>query len=269
MAKQQRFFVPLRIQPKIFNMKKTFKILSFFVFAILVLILKPAFAAVTPTDSIPQAQVDELKTKIASKVATLKLVEKRGIVGTVTDSSDTQITLTDVSGNTRLVDVDEITKFSSPNSDTFGISDVRKGTLLGILGIYNKDSKRILARRVSSLSPYPKIIFGGVSNVDSKKFEITVIKKDQQKIIAEVEDITKTYIYAGDSLQKSGFSKIAEKNTVIIIGFSDKQDADKILASRIIVLPNIDVSSRINFSAPTNDAIPSTGSGLKLVPIKK
>lgn len=249
-------------------MKKTL-----FAFSLLLILLlnKSAFAAVTPTptDSVPQSQVDELKTKIASKVATLKLVEKRGIIGTVTDSSDTQITLNDTNGNTRLVDVDEITKFSSPSSDSFGISDIRKGTLLGVLGIYNKDSKRILARDISSLSPFPKIIFGGISKIDKTNFEITVVKQNKQKIIAEIEDITRTYSYDGTTLQKSGFSKMSEKDAVIVIGFSDKQDADKILSSRIILLPNVDVSTRIDFSADNQNVIPSTGSGLKLVPIKK
>ena len=250
-------------------MKKTFKFLFSFALLITLFFATSVYAAPpTPTQDLQQ-QVNEITSKIASKVATLKLVEKRGIIGTVTDSSDTQITLTDTNGNTRLVDVDEITKFSSPSSASFGISDITKGTFIGVLGIYNKDSKRILARDITSLLPYPKIIFGGVSKVDNVNFEITVVKPDQQRIVAEIEDITKTYSYDGTSLQTSGFSKLSQKNTVIVIGFSDKQNADKILASRIIVLPNVDTSSRIDLSANTQTVVPSTGSGIKLVPITK
>ena len=250
-------------------MKKVLKILFCFILLITLIVTKAAFALTpTPTASV-QTQVDELKTKIASKVAQLKLVEKRGIIGTVTDSSDTQITLTDTNGNTRIVDVDEITKFSSPSSDSFGISDIRKGSLLGVLGIYNKDSKRLLARDITSVSPYPKIIFGAVASIDKGKFEITVVKQNQQRIVAEIEDITRTYSYSGDTLAKSGFSKMAEKSTVIVIGFSDKQDPAKIIALRIIILPDIDTSSRINLSAAAPTIVPSTGSGIKLFPIKK
>ena len=78
-----------------------------------------------------------------------KLVEKRGIIGTVTDSSDTQITVTDIAGNIRFVDVDELTKFYSSDSKTFGISDIKNGMTIGVLGLYNKQSRRILAREVN------------------------------------------------------------------------------------------------------------------------
>src|ERR1700704_3295 len=94
-------------------------------------------------------QINSLKSRIASKVAQLNLVEKRGIIGTVTEASGTQIKLTDIQNNIRFVDVDELTKFSSPSAkDTFGISDLTKGTLVGVIGNYNKDSQRILARFV-------------------------------------------------------------------------------------------------------------------------
>jgi hypothetical protein len=55
-------------------------------------------------------QINELKEKIASRVSELKLVEKRGIIGTISDVSSTKITLNDSDGKTRFVDVDEITK---------------------------------------------------------------------------------------------------------------------------------------------------------------
>jgi hypothetical protein len=215
-----------------------------------------------------QQQVDDLKSKIASKVAELKLVEKRGIIGTVTVSSNTQLTLTDTKGNTRIVDVDEITKFSSSSKD-LGISDIEKGDLIGVLGIYNKDSKRLLAREISILSPLPKVIFGGIKNIDSDNFEITVVKENGQSVLVSVEDLTRTFSYSSKTLAKSGFSKMTETEAIIVIGLPDKLDSKKIVASRIILLPDVDVTSRINLSASESDVIPSTGSGKKLTPITR
>lgn len=230
-----------------------------------------AFAA-TPTASNTnlQQQVDDLKNKIASKVAELKLVERRGIIGAVTDSSDTQITLSDVNGNTRFVDVDELTKFVSSDSKSFGISDVKTGMTVGVLGLYNKQSRRILAREVSELSAPPKIIFGGIGAIDKENFEITVVKENGQKEVLEVENITKTYSYSNNTLSKSGFSKLEETQTIIATGVLDKQDPNKILATRIIILLEIDIAGRINLGEAINPTIPpSTGSGNKLFPIKK
>ncbi len=227
-------------------------------------------ATLTPTQPTIKNQIDELKTKIASKVAELNLVEKRGIIGVVTASSDTQITLSDINNNVRIVDVDEITKFFSSNSKTFGISDIKTGTRLGILGLYNKQSRRILARQVNELTTEAKIIFGGVSVLDSKNFEITLIKENEQKIVIEVADLTKTYSYSSGNLVKFGFSKIKLTNTALAIGFTDKNDPNKILATRLIILPDVDLTSRINLAPSVAPSIPpSTGSGMKLFPIKR
>ncbi|HYM65229.1 MAG TPA: hypothetical protein VES68_01985 [Candidatus Sulfotelmatobacter sp.] len=251
-------------------MKIKFLIILFFITIFLFGVSEMNAASTpTPTQSDIKQQLDELKNNIASKVAQLNLVEKRGIIGTVTDSSDTQITLSDLNGNTRIVDVDEITKFSSSSSKTFGISDIKKGTFLGILGLYNKESRRILARQVNEMSAKPKIIFGGISLIDNKNFELTVVKESGQKIVIEVTDLTKSSSFTSDSLEKFGFSKMKETNTILAIGFPDKNDSNKLLATRIIILPDIDITSRINLSLPEATITPSTGSGIKLFPIKK
>src|ERR1035437_5362298 len=75
-----------------------------------------------PTPTTNPSLLQKVANEIASKTAQLNLVEKRGIIGTVTDVSGTQITLSDLNGNTRFVDVDELTKFSSTSSNSYGIS---------------------------------------------------------------------------------------------------------------------------------------------------
>lgn len=251
---------------------------KFLTFFTLIILINLAFAvrqnvfAATPTavNTNLKQQVDDLKNKIASKVAELKLVEKRGIIGTVTDSSDTQITLTDVSGNIRFVDVDELTKFFSSGSKSFGISDIKNGMTIGVLGLYNKQSRRILAREINEISQRPKIIFGGIGVIDKENFEVTVVKENGQKEVLEIENITKTYSYSNNTLNKSGFSKLEETQTIIAIGTIDKQDPNKILATRVIILPEVNIASRINLGEAVNPTIPpSTGSGKKLFPIKK
>ena len=242
-------------------MKKYF-ILSLLVLSLIIPVSVNSYAA-TLTPTINQKLLDE----IASKTAQLNLVEKKGIIGVVTYSSDTQITLTDIKGNTRFIDVDELTKFYSPSSTTFGISDVTKGSTLGVLGLYNKQSRRILARAVDALTPPSKIIYGAISATDKTNFEITVTKENNGKIVAEVESITKTYSYSSGNIVKSGFSKIAVPEMVIVIGSPDKQDSNKIIGERIILFPDIKISPNINLATDNSQIVPSTGSGRKLTPI--
>jgi hypothetical protein len=241
---------------------------SFLFLALAVLTFNSNVLAASPaTPTVDQALLEKLGNEIASKTAQLNLVEKRGIIGTVTDSSNAQITLTDTNNNTRFVDVDELTKFSSDANSTFGISDVKKGMTLGVLGLYNKQSRRILARDVDVMSAFPTIIFGEVSAIDKTNYELTVVKANGGKVVVEIQDVTKSETFTAGSLTKSGFSKVQAMQTISVTGFPDKQDPNKLSASEIITLPDVQLNYNLNLATPT--IAPSTGSGVKLYPIKK
>jgi hypothetical protein len=229
----------------------------------------------SPDQSAITQQIDDLKTRIASRVAQLNLVEKKGIIGTVSDVTTTQITLNDINGNIRFVDVDELTKFANANiskNTTFGISDVQKGMTIGIVGTYNKQSRRILARIITVLT-LPKIFVGVVDSVDNKNYNFYIISENNTKTFIDVENITKTYSYTSPGpIVTAGFSKIKADETVVTIGYPDKQNPNHIIASRIILLPGVAKSPKINSIPalnPNASIIPSTGSGRKLTPIIK
>lgn len=258
-------------------MKKSFFIIVLFLILITG-VSKNIYAAVatptpvtTPTQGDIQ-QIDDLKNRIASRVAQLNLVEKKGIIGTVTDATNTQITLNDVNGNIRFIDVDELTKFSNSNASgtSFGISDINRGMTLGILGLYNKQSRRILARQVDVLT-MTKIFIGVVSSVDSKNFNFYIVSEDNKQTFIDVEAVTKTYSYStGTDLVSAGFSKIKVDESVIVIGFPDKNNPTHIIASRVLLFPDVPKSPKINYIPALNPGasiIPSTGSGRKLTPI--
>lgn len=229
--------------------------------------------ATTPTQGDIQ-QIDDLKNRIASRVAQLKLVEKKGIIGVVTDATNSQITLTDINGNIRFVDVDELTKFSNPGTPntSFGISDINKGMTLGVLGLYNKQSRRILARQVGVVT-IPKVLIGAVSSVDNKNFNFNLVSEDNKQTFIDVETVTKTYSSnAGGAFISAGFSKIKIDESVIAIGFPDKQNPDHIIASRILLFPDVPKNPKIIYVPALNPGAsitPSTGSGRKLTPILK
>ncbi len=231
-----------------------------------------SYAAIssTPTESLTQQQINALTNRIASRVAQLKLVEKRGIIGKVTDVSNTQITLSDKDGNTRFIDIDEFTKFIS-DSKSFGISDIQKGQKVGVLGLYNKESRRILARFVEILQ-IPDYIHGAVSSIDSKNFNLAVATGNDKQINIEVETSTKIFSFDSEKSQliKSGFSKITEGETIIIIGFPNKTSSNTINASKIILFPNISKNPKIKtLIKPTITEAPTSSPTPKISPTKR
>ncbi len=200
-------------------------------------------------------QISDLKERIASKVAQLRLVERRGIFGRVTDVSNSQITISDIQDNPRFIDVDELTKFASPSAkDSFGISDITKGSTLGILGLYNKQSQRLLARFVNVLN-LPSFFHGTVTSVDKIDYTFVLSTDDKTSMTIGIEDITKTISYTKDSdITRSGFSKILPDEHVIVIGFPDAQDKTQLTATRVILFPDIPKNPKI---VTTSDISPT------------
>ncbi|HZE86638.1 MAG TPA: DUF5666 domain-containing protein [Methylomirabilota bacterium] len=197
-------------------------------------------------------KINELKDKIASRVSELNLVEKRAMIGVVSGVSGNTVTLSDVAGQTQFVDVDEITKFSSASNNTFGLSDLKKGTRITVLGLYNKQSKRILARFMRTTID-PTFINGAIASLDSKNFYVTVATPDQKQIKIDIEVSSKILSYDKDSGQliKLGFSKLAIGDRVNIIGYPDKKDSTMLVASRLIDLASLPKNPKIIISQPS------------------
>lgn len=221
----------------------------------------------TPTNVVRNA-IDDLKERIATRVAELNLVEKRGMVGKVMESSSTQITIEDINGDSRFIDVDELTRFSSASSKTFGISDVSTGTTISAIGIYNKQSRRLLARQISTFT-MPVFIQGAIISLNEDDFNFVLANTDR-KVTVEVEKITKTSSYEkGERLLRSGFSDLETEQNAIVFGFEDKNKKDSIIASRIIHFIDIPKNPLISIDTLNFDPtiVPSTGSGRKLTPL--
>jgi hypothetical protein len=205
-------------------------------------------------------KINDLKDKIASRVAQLNLVEKRGIIGTVTERSATQITVKDVAGSTRSIDVDEITKFTSPGESNFGISDIEKNDIIGAVGIYNKQSRRILARYVDVIN-FPQILNGVVAKVDEVEFTITLTNAEEKNFIIDIEKVTKTNEYTKENgIEKSGFSDIRIGQRAIVTGYKDKDEENRITATRVLLFPEYPKDPNINVNIspePTDTATPT------------
>lgn len=228
-----------------------------------------------PTDNPQNTEIiNELKERIASKVAQLKLVKRKGIIGKVSEINTTQITLETIQGTTIIVDVDELTKFTSPSEkESFGISDISKNQHISVIGLYNKQSERITARFVDVVTP-PMVLRGAIADVDKEAFTITVVIDDGKEYVVDVESSTKTTSYdKATKGTKAGFSKLTPDMHVIVVGYPDKKDPKRFAASRILLFPDIPKNPRIK--ALPDPAIeidaettPSTGSGKKITPLR-
>lgn len=238
----------------------------------------PTETETTPSTTMPteqsineklNEQINQLKERIASRVAELNLVEKRGIIGTVTEISNNKINFIDLVGKTRIIDVDEITKFNSPSAKSgYGISDLTKGTKISVLGLYNKQSKQILARFIDTFI-IPVYISGRISEIDKKNYTVTIISENQKLTVIDIQTFTLISIYSkDDGISKLGFSKLTIGDKFIATGFPDKKDPSLLVASRILVLSGLPNNPKIIIPEPSTDnqTDTSTASGVKKTP---
>lgn len=212
------------------------------------------FAAETATKSAtptPDKNITELKERIATQVARLKIIKKRGILGKISDLSNNQLILIDIKDNKRFVDVDELTKFKDIKDNPIGISDLKKNNVVEVIGLYNTESKRLLARFIQVVEPQDRIL-GQILDLDAKNFTMEVITSktnDTQNV--EVEKTTKTQELVGGQIEKSGFSQIRIDEKILAVGFLKD---NSFTASRILLLP--DFSPDMKISTPTPTATP-------------
>ncbi len=199
-------------------------------------------------------QISQLKERIASRVAELNLVEKRGIIGTVTETSADKITVTDLAGKTRIIDVDEITKFSSPSAkNSFGISDLTKGTKISILGLYNKQSQQILARFIDSFVT-PVFLSGRIADLDKKNYTVMLISEDKKETLVDIQTFSTISSHSKeDGISKLGFSKLNIGNRIMVTGFPGKNNPTLLVASRILVFSDLPKNPKIIVPEPSEE----------------
>lgn len=262
--------------------RSVYQFIILIIFIIFINIISPQILAATPnpTPSITpritketedQERIEKIKDLVASKVAELKLVEKRGILGVVKSASNTQITLEDSKSQQRIIEIDELTKFSGSDRESFGISDVKEGDFLSAVGLYNKDSKKLLARFIWRVQNIPLNLEGVVLEKDKVDFTLIIVGADGKKKTVDVQTSTKTSVFEEGQILKSGFSKINEGERILIVGFPDLKDRDRINASRIIYFPSLPVTDTMKkyVDFAKNEAPVSSGSGKKLQPITR
>ncbi len=203
--------------------------------ALIIYLLLPG-AAFAQTKLSVNSEIDQLKDKVASKVAQLNLVQKRGVIGKVVEISPSAFTLEDINGNQIDINVDELTTYTSDAKNSFEFSDIKKDSQLSILGLYNKDSRKILARYVDE-SAIPLFLRGVITDKDAKNFTVNFLAKDGTSYIVDIEDVTKTLLYDDHALTDAGFSKIPTDVNAIVVGFENPKEKGHITAGRFIVFP--------------------------------
>lgn len=202
-----------------------------------------ATPSATPKTATASAQIEELKVRLATKVAELRSVVKRAMYGTVKSVSLTSATVETKTKDIKIELTDDVTvsQIISGKRVNLDLEKLEAKDTVTVFGSYDETLDLLKAQYIFIESPTQVTrVSGTVANVDSEEFSLIVNTAEGRSITVDIEKSTKTTVWTGtDGIVKGGFSKIVVGDTVHIVGSPVPKTENHISASRVLDLGNI------------------------------
>lgn len=195
-------------------------------------------------DSLIQQRINDLKERLATRVAELQSINKRSFYGILKEKSDTKFTVT-YKESEKPVATDTETKFYTQNAkmkrtDT-ALDSLEPGQSVTVFGSLDLDQKTVIAQTVIA-QEIPKTIFGTVTDIDNSEGTFTVA--GDTSTVFDYEIATTCSIFSRDekddekNLDSCGLSKMSIDDTVIVRGQPDATSLSRAKALRILIIPS-------------------------------
>jgi hypothetical protein len=252
------------------NIQKSHRIALYIAcIGILSMLTTPAFAAISTPSATPKAantstasaQLEELKVRLATKVAELRSVVKRAMFGTVKTISLTSATVETKTKDIKIELTDDVTvsQVISGKRVNLDLEKLEVKDPITVFGTYDEALDLLKAQYIFIESAaQTSRITGVIADVDSEEFSLIVNTADGRSITVDIEKSTKTTAWtAASGITKAGFSKLAVGDSVHIVGIPVPKKENRISASRILDLGNITGAAGAPTTTPIPDASPS------------
>lgn len=193
----------------------------------------------SPTSGVSD-KIQELKDKVADKVASLKNDKLGGISGTLKSASEEALILVS-ENNEYSAQLDEDGKVyqldSTLRKKEVQLDSLQKDTYLTVIGTVDKEKKTIEASTV--VAKAKNYVFNGLINtVNTKDGTVSIKTSEQKEIVFDIEISTKSNIYDSTSkkLSKIGMSKMGQNQKVHVLAVAGKAE-NRYEAVRILIIP--------------------------------
>ncbi len=196
----------------------------------------------TPTEpTVETQQIDELKDRLATKVAQLRQSQRKAIVGDVKAVSVSTATIETKTKDVKIELTDDIVivQYLKGKRTKLTADELAKGDHVVVFGEYDTTLDLLKAKVIfiQAASAVGRIA-GTVSKVDAKAFTITVATEGRT-VLVDIERSTKINLWDGNAITKAGFSKLAVGDTVHIIGTPVPKKENQLSADRVLDIGNV------------------------------
>ncbi len=237
----------------------------------------PATPSATPLATDKQKQIEDLKERLATKVAELRQTSRRAIYGTVKTTSITSFTVETKTKDVKIELMDEIkvVQYLKGKRTSLTTENIAKGDVVSVFGQYDTTLDLLKAAVVLIQGAGAERVAGVVTARDDKEFTLTITTPEDQMYTIDIEKATKatTWDREKKEIGKSGFSKIAIGSTIHVVGLPVAKQERRISADRILDLGNLNApagQAAQATSTPTEKAASPAASPTKsATPTKK
>lgn len=222
--------------------------------AVLAATATPAATPKTSTASATTKKIEDLKDRLATKVAELRQTSRRAIHGTVKSTSITSFVVETKTKDVKIEMLDEmkVMQYLKGKRTMLTTEDIAKGDVVSVFGEHDATLDLLKASVVFIQASVPARVSGIVSARDDTEFTLSITTPQHQTYTIDIEKATKAFAWdrSKKEIVKSGFSKIIVGATTHIVGFPVPKKENRISADRILDLGNL--------ASPIEQVTPST-----------
>ncbi|KKU80924.1 MAG: hypothetical protein UY08_C0006G0020 [Candidatus Gottesmanbacteria bacterium GW2011_GWA1_47_8] len=197
----------------------------------------------TPTPSpVNQNKIDDLKERIATKVAELRQTQKQAISGSVKSISISTLSIETQTKEVKIELKDDIAvaQLIGRKRTDLKIDDIDKGDFVVVFGDYDSGLDILDAKLIYIQATPPERISGTVTDVDDKAFTFTVLATGNRRVIVDFEKTTLINTWSKEAgIAKAGFSKISVGDSIQVLGKPVPKKENRLSAMRILDLGNL------------------------------
>lgn len=198
--------------------------------------------SVSPTLSQEEKEVQDLKEKIATKVAQLRSQNNKAVAGWVLSNENKSVkinTSDDEKYEVRFDDsLTKVYEILGNQRKEIRLEDVKKNDYIVVSGVLND---KIITANTIHIDTYYTVKLARVTEVNKENFYIKVLTSDKDSYTLDIESTTNQLMLNIKTFlpEKIGFSKVKEGDTIHFVAKKTGEEKDplRLTANKILVVP--------------------------------
>ena len=219
------------------------------------LTLAETIAAQSPTPN----KVDDLKERIATKVAELRQTQQIALAGTVSDLSVSTLSIETQTKEVKFELTDDIgvAQIVRGQRTELDIDDVDEGDFVVVFGDHDTTLDVVSAKFIFIQLVPPVRLSGTVTEVDRDENTFTVMASGDRSVVVDFERTTLMNVWTKEGgISRGGFSRITVSDSVHVLGTPVPRQENRLSATRILDLGNL-TGAPTEAPTPTEEQSPT------------